>query len=122
MVIFAQVLKKAILFGSYVRNKQRKWSDIDLALVANEFTGVASIDIRPFVFIIVSDKKFIGIEPHTFQTDYFEQGDPFIDEIKRTGIELPLKKLPAPRPKRATSASKSSAPQTSGEPSATPAA
>ena len=32
--------------------------------------------------------KFYHIEPHTFPTKYFEEGDPFIDEIKATGLEL----------------------------------
>lgn len=36
----------------------------------------------------VSDKKYTPIETHTFSTKYFEVGDPFIEEIKKTGIEL----------------------------------
>lgn len=81
-------LKKAILFGSFSRNEQRTWSDIDLALVADEFTGVGYFDLRHFADVKISDKKFTPIETHTFQTQYFEQGDPFIEEIKRSGIEL----------------------------------
>jgi len=30
-------LRKAILFGSYARDKQTKYSDIDMALVADEY-------------------------------------------------------------------------------------
>ena len=30
--------------------------------------------------------KYVPIEPHTFQTAYFEDGDAFTEEIKRTGI------------------------------------
>ncbi|MEK7258073.1 MAG: nucleotidyltransferase domain-containing protein [Bacteroidota bacterium] len=93
-------LKKAILFGSFVRNEQHEWSDIDMALVADEFLGVPSYDIRHFAEIKVR-LKYIDIEPHTFRTEHFEKGDPFIDEIKRTGIELPLSE-PAIRPKRAS--------------------
>ncbi len=81
-------LKKAILFGSFIRNEQREWSDIDLALVADEFTGVGYFDSRFFVDIKVSDKKYTPIETHTFPAEYFETGDPFIEEIKKTGIEL----------------------------------
>lgn len=84
-------LKKAILFGSYARNEQRQWSDIDLALVADEFIGVGYFDLKHFVDIKISDNNFIPIEPHTFSTDYFEEGDPFIDEIKRTGIVVETK-------------------------------
>jgi predicted nucleotidyltransferase len=102
-------LKKAILFGSYVRNEQHKLSDIDMALVADEFIGVGYFDMLHFIDVKISSRKYTDIEPHTFSTAWFEQGDPFIDEIKRTGIELPLKEAPALRSKRATLAAKTSA-------------
>jgi len=31
---------------------------------------------------------YIRIEPITYPTDYFQESDPFIDEIKKTGIEI----------------------------------
>ena len=37
-------LKKIILYGSYVKNTQHEWSDIDVALVADEFIGVGFED------------------------------------------------------------------------------
>ena len=81
-------LNKAIVFGTFVRDEQRQWSDIDLALVADEFIGVGYFDSRFFIDIKISDKKYTPIETHTFPTEYFETGDPFIEEIKKTGIEL----------------------------------
>jgi uncharacterized protein len=81
-------LKKAILFGSFARNQQNKWSDIDLALVSDEFTGVGYFDLQHFVDVKVSSTRFTPIEAHTFPTEYFEKGDPFIAEIKKTGIVL----------------------------------
>lgn len=45
-------------------------------------------DTELFVDIKVSDKKYMPIETHTFSTHYFESGDAFIEEIKKTGIEL----------------------------------
>lgn len=79
-------LKKAILFGSFAREEQHEWSDIDLALVADEFTGVGFFDIRPLLSVKISDRRFSLIEPHTFQTGYFENDDPLVAEIRRTGI------------------------------------
>lgn len=38
-------LRKIILFGSYARNEQREFSDIDVALVADEFTGFRFQDV-----------------------------------------------------------------------------
>ena len=76
-------VSKAILFGSYARNEQHEWSDIDLALIADTF-GNGPLDIRRFGGLIRGEYAYI--EPHTFQTAYFENGDPFTEEIKRTGI------------------------------------
>ncbi len=80
-------LKKIILFGSYAKNQQHKWSDIDVAMVADEFIGVGFEDIKLFVKTL---RNYITIQPRTYPTDYFKKGDPFIDEIKKTGIEIKL--------------------------------
>jgi predicted nucleotidyltransferase len=76
---------KVILFGSYARNQAHQWSDIDLALISDNFT-TDRIDNRDK--IVGADIKFSNIEPHTFNTKYFEDGDPFTEEIKKTGIEI----------------------------------
>ena len=80
--------KKVILFGSYARNAAHKWSDIDLALVSDNFTGMIIDDNSR---ISGANIKFVDIEPHTFNTSYFEEGDPFIEEIIKTGKEIKLK-------------------------------
>ena len=82
--------KKVILFGSYARNMPHKWSDIDLALVSDNFTGMVLDDIKK---IALASVKFVDIEPHTYNTAYFEESDPFIEEIKNTGKEIKLKSI-----------------------------
>ncbi len=83
-------LHAVILFGSYAREEQREWSDIDVALVADEFIGVGFEDIKKFIDVTIQ-KPYLFIEPHTFNTDEFEGGNPFIDEIRKIGISiLPL--------------------------------
>ncbi len=77
-------LRQVILFGSYARDEQHEESDIDLALISDSFTGLPS-DVHPFVQLLWKYGR-LGIEPHTFQTAYFADGDPFTEEIKRTGI------------------------------------
>ena len=32
----------------------------------------------------------MDIEPHIFNTSYFEEGDPFIEEIIKTGKEIKI--------------------------------
>lgn len=79
--------KKVILFGSYARNDPHEWSDIDLALVCDNFT-MMRLDDRDK--IALADIKFVDIEAHMFSPAYFEAGDPFIEEIKKTGKEIKL--------------------------------
>jgi len=82
-------LRKVIVYGSYAHNKQHKWSDIDVALVADEFSGIGFNDTRYFARIN-NKEPYILIESKTYPTSYFIKGDPFIDEIKRTGIEIKI--------------------------------
>jgi uncharacterized protein len=82
-------IRNAILFGSHAKNKAHKWSDIDLALVADEFGGIRVIDLRLYADIILSDKDYSPLELHTYNTAYFQEGDPFInEEIKPKGIVI----------------------------------
>ncbi|MBF9219648.1 nucleotidyltransferase domain-containing protein [Hymenobacter ruricola] len=78
-------LRKVILFGSYARNEQRAFSDIDVALVADEFTGFGFQDVG-LIGAAIAQKLFVDIEPHTFSPEQFTDWNPFVQEIKRTGI------------------------------------
>lgn len=82
-------LRKVILFGSYAKGKQQKFSDVDVALVADEFQGFVFNDMDLFINAKIK-KLYSKIQVQTFPTSYFKKGDPFIDEIKRTGIEIKL--------------------------------
>jgi len=78
-------LRKVILFGSYARNEQRQFSDIDVALVADEFTGFGFQDVG-LLGEAAAQREFVDIEPHTFSPEQFTDWNPFVQEIKRTGI------------------------------------
>jgi len=80
-------LDKVVLFGSYASNNQREDSDIDVALVSSSFTGFGYEDRKLFSKINIR-KEFIDIETKTYPTNYFISGDPFINEIKKRGIEI----------------------------------
>ena len=80
-------IKYAHLFGSYSKNNQHYDSDIDLALAADEFIGLGFIDIDLFSKELY---EYDLIQVKTYNTEYFEKGDPFIDEIKKTGISLKI--------------------------------
>jgi len=79
-------LRYAILYGSFAKGSQHEWSDIDVALVADEFTGLPNdYDLFPYVGI---KKPYSRIESITYPTDYFRKGDPFIKEIKKDGVTI----------------------------------
>lgn len=83
-------LRRVILFGSYARNKPHKWSDIDVVLVADEFTGIGFNDADYFARIN-NKKQYIIIEAKTYSLSHLEKGDdPFLDEIMQTGIEVKI--------------------------------
>ena len=82
------VFDKVILFGSASRNQATEWSDIDVAFVSKIFKHHPIEDRRILNRIILRKDKFLDIESHPYPTKYFKEGDPFIDEIKKTGIEI----------------------------------
>ena len=79
-------LKRVILYGSYASGKQTKYSDIDVALVADEFSGVPSEDVKLFIKAM---RKHYMVQAQTYNTkDFTADKDPFVEEILRTGIEI----------------------------------
>jgi len=80
-------LRTVILYGSFAKGTQHEWSDIDVALVADEFTGFYIDDKKLFPYVNIK-KPYIRIEAKTYPTSYFNEGDPFIDVIKKEGIVI----------------------------------
>lgn len=80
-------LDKVILFGSYSKEKQTPDSDIDVVLVSDIFSGFGYEDRKHFSRINIR-KEFVAIETKTYPSQYFEEGDPFIEEIAKTGVEV----------------------------------
>jgi predicted nucleotidyltransferase len=79
-------LKNVILYGSFAKRTQHEWSDIDVALVADEFEGLPT---DHYYFASPAIKKpYIRNEAITYPTDSFNEGDPFIEEIKKEGIVI----------------------------------
>lgn len=76
-----------ILYGSYANGHPREFSDIDLALISNDFNG-NYIEILKFLSIAqMKSEDIIDIEPVIYSTDEYENTakGTFLHEIKRTG-------------------------------------
>ena len=82
-------LRTVILYGSFAKGMQHEWSDIDVALVADEFTGFYFDDAKFIPYMgFKQPYPYTLIEAKTYATDYFRTGDPFIEEIKKEGIVI----------------------------------
>jgi len=80
---------KAYLFGSYARNEQHKWSDIDVCIVHRDLISDYP-NISKFFWHIKDNKREVMIEPVLIDRKHFNDGVPLPYIIKREGILLPL--------------------------------
>jgi len=76
---------KVMIFGSVASGTNNKNSDIDVAFVSDQFKGYPLADWHLLSPINV---RFPEIEPHPYSTEYFNTGDPLIEEIIKTGFEV----------------------------------
>ncbi len=78
---------KAILFGSYAKGLAHPYSDIDIALVSEKFSGIRFFDIEKIIPYLRSLNP--RIEVHPYRPEDFENSDnAFIQEIVTSGIEI----------------------------------
>ncbi|MDT3740442.1 MAG: nucleotidyltransferase domain-containing protein [Candidatus Kapabacteria bacterium] len=77
-------IQKAVLFGSYASGNYNEWSDIDLALVSDDFSGNNFKDKLELIDLIFAAGK--DLSPVTF-TSYDYNNSLFArDEIEKKGI------------------------------------
>ena len=77
---------QACLFGSYVKGTADEWSDIDPALVTEDFIG----DSFDFRFLLAKLGRDIDpdIEPHPYLLSEFNESNPIAGEILRNGERI----------------------------------
>lgn len=80
-------IKRTILFGSYARHQATRWSDIDVCFISPHFKD--PLDAISFLLHKRNDEEVrAGLEPVGFTPADFREGGSFIDEIKRTGVDV----------------------------------
>ncbi len=77
--------KEAWLFGSAINGASNQYSDIDLALWDEQFSGVSFLDAEKIKMLLL---KYRFIELHPYNTSISEKEDPFIGVIKKTGERI----------------------------------
>jgi predicted nucleotidyltransferase len=80
------MVQKAILFGSYANGKYDKWSDIDIAIVSDDFTGDSFKDKLSLIDLMI--KAGTDISPLPFRSEDFEDSLFARDEIIKNGISI----------------------------------
>ena len=79
-------LKELYLFGSYAKGNPHEDSDIDIAVVSDDFTGDTYDD--QLALMKLRYDVDLRIEPHPFLTEDFTDENPFAYEIMHTGIQI----------------------------------
>ncbi|PWB82046.1 MAG: hypothetical protein C3F08_00640 [Candidatus Methylomirabilota bacterium] len=81
-----QRVQTAYLYGSQVRGTATEWSDIDVAVVSLDFSAdLFEERLRLMRLAAQIDDR---IEPHPFTPEDFNDTDPLVSEIRRTGVRI----------------------------------
>jgi predicted nucleotidyltransferase len=78
---------KAYLFGSYAKGTADILSDVDVCFFLQDYNGKERVDVEIRLLRIARDYKAY-FEPLVFETAEIERGNPFVNEVLRTGLEL----------------------------------
>lgn len=81
-------IKKAIVFGSYAKNKANNQSDLDLCLVSPSFGKDGIGEMKYLLSKARWTDPFIEAHPYSLQ-DFKSLPDPLLFEVKQHGIEIP---------------------------------
>ncbi len=78
-------IKEVYIFGSYARGTNSEDSDIDIAIILD--SNIDTIDLM-IELMMLTQNVDLRIEPHPVKTKDFEEGNPFVEEIKNTGLKV----------------------------------
>ena len=76
---------KVILFGSYAKGKQKKWSDIDVAVILPKINKILEAEKHLRIRSLEIDER---ISPLIFTTKNMRENSPLVWEIKQHGVEI----------------------------------
>ncbi len=87
-------INKIILFGSYAKGTANKYSDIDIAVISNDFKDMNLLRRFEFIGLALAKAKIMDpVEVRVYTEEEFEtkrEGTFVCDEIKAKGIEVML--------------------------------
>jgi len=79
-------VEMAFVYGSWVKGRADKWSDIDVAVVSPDFSEDL-FEERAWLMRLAAtlDDR---IEPHPFRPEDFNANHPLVSEIRRSGVRV----------------------------------
>lgn len=80
-------INSLILFGSYAEGKAKEYSDIDVAIISDDFSGNKFNDVLKLAKHVLNTS--IDIEVHPYKTENFSiEDDFFVETILKTGKKI----------------------------------
>ena len=76
---------KVVLFGSYVKGNYHKDSDIDIAVILQDYNNLIDTQLE---LMRIRRKIDSRIEPHPFREKDFEITNPIVNEIVKYGQDI----------------------------------
>lgn len=81
------LISSAYLFGAYAKGEANEWSDIDVALVSDDFSGVRFYDVEKLLSILRKYNNFIEFHPFRNE-DFSPNNNLFIKEILKNSLRI----------------------------------
>jgi uncharacterized protein len=78
---------RIFLFGSFVKGNYNDDSDIDIAVVLNDYNNLIDMQLELMRLRRKIDSR---IEPHPFRESEFKISNPIVNEIVKYGQEIPI--------------------------------
>ncbi|WP_028575866.1 nucleotidyltransferase domain-containing protein [Desulfonatronovibrio hydrogenovorans] len=79
-------IRHAILFGSRTAGRADEWSDIDIAIVSDDFEGIRFKDKEKIRKTTLATSFLLS--PLPFKTSDFSDDNPLVRHIKATGLTI----------------------------------
>jgi predicted nucleotidyltransferase len=80
-------IEKVILFGSFAEERQSEWSDIDLAIISDDFKKMNHFERMVYLGKLAWWADTVSVEALGYTLDEYKNATKldFLGEIKRTG-------------------------------------
>jgi predicted nucleotidyltransferase len=87
-------VRRAVLYGSYAKGTADENSDVDICFfIDDELSGYKRHDVLTRLLGLTgkySSLDTVYIEPNVFSVADLNTGNPFVKEVLRTGLDLPV--------------------------------